>query len=110
MKMARLGLLERITELDISVNLRSQTNPQTANFVISPTMLPQQAAKFKYVAESTIRNVPEAQRYGITIWGVSDADSWLRNRLPFHTKDYPLYGMRTITRKKHTQNSMPAYN
>jgi endo-1,4-beta-xylanase len=90
MQMAQLGLLVRITELDISVNLGSATDPQTANFVITPTMLPQQAAKFKYVVESYIRNVPEAQRYGITIWGVGDSDSWLRNRMPYHTKDYPL--------------------
>ena len=90
LKMARLGLLVKITELDISVNLGDQQNPQTANFVLLTTMLSQQAAKFRYVAESYIRNVPEAQRYGITIWGVGDADSWLRNRLPYHTKDYPL--------------------
>lgn len=90
MKMAQLGLLVRITELDISVNLGSQTDPQTANFVVTPTMFPQQADKFKYVVESYIRNVPAAQRYGITIWGVGDSDSWLRNRQPYHTKDYPL--------------------
>jgi endo-1,4-beta-xylanase len=90
MKMARLGLLLKITELDISVNLGDQTNPETANFVLSPTMLPQQAAKYKYVVESYLRNVPEAQRFGITVWGVGDADSWLRNRTPYHTKDYPL--------------------
>jgi endo-1,4-beta-xylanase len=53
-------------------------------------MLPQLAAKYKQVAESYIRHVPEAQRYGITVWGVGDGDSWLRNRLPYHTKDYPL--------------------
>ncbi|AEV98992.1 hypothetical protein A4D02_10565 [Niastella koreensis] len=90
MKMARLGLLVKITELDISVNLGDQNSPQTANFVLSPTMLPQQAAKYRYVVESYMRNVPEAQRYGITVWGVGDSDSWLRARTPYHTKDYPL--------------------
>ncbi len=90
LKMAHLGLLVRITELDISVNLGNQTDPQTANFVVTPTMYPQQAAKYRHVVESYIRNVPEAQRYGITIWGVSDGESWLRSRLPYHTKDYPL--------------------
>ena len=90
MKMASIGLLVRISELDISVNLGSQTDPQTANFVVSPTMFPQQAAKYKYVVESYLRNVPPAQQHGITVWGVSDRDSWLRNRLPYHTKDYPL--------------------
>jgi len=90
MKMAQLGLLVKITELDISVNLGDQNTPETANFVLSPTMLSQQAAKYKYVVESYYNNVPAAQRYGITVWGVGDADSWLRARLPYHTKDYPL--------------------
>ncbi|MBO9205222.1 MULTISPECIES: endo-1,4-beta-xylanase [Niastella] len=100
MKMTRLGLLVKITELDISVNLGDQNNPQTANFVLSPTMLPQQAAKYKYVAESYLRNVPEAQRYGITVWGVGDADSWLRNRTPYHTKDYPLLWDESYNKKE----------
>lgn len=99
-KMAQLGLLVKITELDISVNLGDQANPETANFVLTPTMLPQQAAKYKYVAESYIRNVPEAQRYGITVWGVGDSDSWLRNRLPYHTKDYPLLWDETYNKKQ----------
>ncbi len=99
-KMAQLGLLVRITELDISVNLGSQTDPQTANFVITPTMFPQQAAKYAYVVGSYIRNVPEAQRYGITVWGVSDSDSWLRSRLPYHTKDYPLLWDENFNKKE----------
>ncbi len=35
-----------------------------------------QATLYKSVVESYIRNVPAAQRYGITIWGVGDVDSW----------------------------------
>lgn len=100
MKMARLGLLVKITELDISVNLGDQANPETANFVLSSTMLPQLAAKYKQVAESYIRNVPQAQRYGITVWGVGDGDSWLRNRLPYHTKDYPLLWDESYNKKE----------
>jgi endo-1,4-beta-xylanase len=100
MKMAKLGLLVKITELDISVNLGDQQNPQTANFVLSPTMLPQQAAKYRYVVESYLRNVPEVQRAGITIWGVGDVDSWLRNRMPYHTKDYPLLWDESYNRKE----------
>jgi endo-1,4-beta-xylanase len=63
-------------------------------------MLPQQAAKYKYVVESYLRNVPEAQRYGITVWGVGDADSWLRNRTPYHTKDYPLLWDESYNKKE----------
>jgi endo-1,4-beta-xylanase len=100
MKMAQLGLLVKITELDISVNLGDQNNPETANFVLTPGMLPQQAAKYKYVVESYYRNVPEAQRYGITVWGVSDSDSWLRNRKPYHTKDYPLLWDESYNKKE----------
>lgn len=100
MKMGRLGILVKITELDISVNLGDQTRPETANFVLSPTMLPQQAAKYKHVVESYFRNIPEAQRYGITVWGVGDSDSWLRNRLPYHTKDYPLLWDESYNKKQ----------
>lgn len=90
MKMAKLGLLVKISELDVSVNTGNQNDPNTRNFVLTPILLAQQAAKYKYVVESYYRNVPAAQRYGITVWGVSDKDSWLRQRLPYHTEDYPL--------------------
>jgi endo-1,4-beta-xylanase len=100
MKMAQLGLLVKITELDISVNLGDQNAPETANFVLTPTMLPQQAAKYKYVVESFYKNVPAAQRYGITVWGVGDSDSWLRARLPYHTKDYPLLWDESYNKKE----------
>ncbi len=89
-KMAGLGLLVKISELDVSVNTGSATDPATKNFVLTPVLLEQQAAKYKHVVESYIRIVPEARRYGITIWGLTDGDSWLRNRLPYHTVDYPL--------------------
>ena len=71
-KMAATGLKIHVSELDIRVN------PNNANpFIVNDDLLNQQAAKYKYVAESYNRNVPAAQRYGITVWNLTDADSWI---------------------------------
>ena len=32
---------------------------------------------YQYVVWSYFKNVPQAQRAGITIWGVDDATSWI---------------------------------
>ena len=90
MKMGSLGLLVKISELDVRVNLGADTDPKTKNYILQPTTLAQQAALYRNVAESYFKNIPAAQRYGITVWGVSDKNSWLRNFLPYHTIDYPL--------------------
>lgn len=37
----------------------------------------QQAQKYKYVAQSYRNKIPSEQRYGITVWNVTDADSWI---------------------------------
>jgi endo-1,4-beta-xylanase len=70
--LASTGLKVRISELDIALN----TN-KAASFVPDATMLSNQAAMYKYIIQSYIKNVPAAQRYGVTVWGVSDTDSWL---------------------------------
>lgn len=70
--LASTGLKVRISELDIALNT-SKTN----GFVPTADQLSSQAAMYKYVIQSYIKNVPAAQRYGITVWGVSDTDSWL---------------------------------
>src|SRR5436190_19658394 len=71
-KLAATGLLIHVSEMDVRVN-PSNASPFTA----TPALLDQQAAKYKYVAESYFRNVPAAQRYGITVWSLTDADSWI---------------------------------
>jgi endo-1,4-beta-xylanase len=71
-KLAATGLLIHISEMDIRIN-PSNTTP----FTPTSALLDQQAAKFKYVAESYFRNIPAAQRYGITVWDLTDADSWI---------------------------------
>jgi endo-1,4-beta-xylanase len=71
-KMAATGLKIHVSELDIRIN------PNNASpFIVTDDLLNQQAQKYKYVAESYNRNVPASQRYGITVWNLTDADSWI---------------------------------
>ncbi len=71
-QLAATGLKVHVSELDIRIN------PNNASpFVATQALLDQQAEKYKYVAQSYKSNVPAAQRYGITVWNVTDADSWI---------------------------------
>jgi endo-1,4-beta-xylanase len=71
-KMAATGLKIHVSELDIRIN-PSNASP----FSATEALLDQQAQKYKYVAESYKRNVPVAQQFGITVWNLTDADSWI---------------------------------
>ncbi|MDR1348875.1 MAG: endo-1,4-beta-xylanase [Prevotellaceae bacterium] len=73
-KLAATGKLVKVSELDIRVG---STSP-------SPDLLQLQSDMYRYVIESYVRNVPQAQRYGITIWGISDGNngSWLEDDAP----------------------------
>jgi endo-1,4-beta-xylanase len=71
-QLAATGLKVHVSELDIRIN------PGNANpFTSTAALLDQQAQKYRYVAQSYKNNVPAAQRYGITVWNVTDADSWI---------------------------------
>jgi endo-1,4-beta-xylanase len=72
MKLASTGLKVHVSELDIRVNPNN-----TTPFSITDALLEQQSQKFKYVAESYKRNIPATQQYGITVWNLTDADSWI---------------------------------
>jgi endo-1,4-beta-xylanase len=82
LQLAATGLKVRISELDVKLN-----PGMLVNFVATNALYAQQADKYKYVVESFYRNVPSAQRYGITVWGVTDKDSWLNTG---QIIDYPL--------------------
>jgi len=82
-KLAATGLKVRVSELDVRVNPNNLTG-----FTASTQNLSDQAAMYSYVAESFIRNVPAAQRYDFTIWGVADSDSWIVTAL--RREDFPL--------------------
>lgn len=82
-KLAATGLKIRVSELDIRVNPSDQ-----AGFTASSAVLTQQSEMYNFVVKSYIQNVPEAQRHGLTIWGVTDADSWIVNYM--RKTDFPL--------------------
>jgi endo-1,4-beta-xylanase len=80
---ANTGLQVHISELDIIANTNKE-NP----FDYTPEIQAKQKEKFRFVVSAYNRIVPEKQRYGITTWNLTDADSWL---LRFHkVPDYPL--------------------
>jgi endo-1,4-beta-xylanase len=72
-KLGATGLKIRITELDIATLLGGNATTPT------PQLLAYQAQMAKNVVESYLRNVPKAQRAGITIWGLHDNASWRYN-------------------------------
>lgn len=70
-KMAATGLKVKVSELDVRINPSNATG-----FTPTQTLLEQQADMYRYVLQSYYSKVPAAQRYGITVWGISDNYSW----------------------------------
>lgn len=70
--LAATGKLIKVSELDVRVNTASPSLEQ----------LEQQAEIYRQIAELYTSIVPGAQRYGITLWGVTDADSWFEDDAP----------------------------
>ncbi|HEY6502534.1 MAG TPA: endo-1,4-beta-xylanase [Chitinophagaceae bacterium] len=71
-KLAATGLKVKISELDIRINPSNN-----AGFTPTEALLNEQAAMYRYVLQSYYSNVPAAQRYGVTVWGISDNFSWI---------------------------------
>jgi endo-1,4-beta-xylanase len=67
---AATGLKVHISELDIRLNANKDQTAFTA------TLAAQQAARYKYVVQA-YNAIPASQKFGITTWNVSDADSWI---------------------------------
>lgn len=74
--MANTGKLVRVTELDVKLGTATPSADQ----------LLVQALTYQHIAESFIKNVPEAQRSGITIWTLTDHprehEYWLPDESP----------------------------
>lgn len=81
-KVVERGLKVRISELDISVNPSSQFE------AFNPELAELQRRRYAVVGRIYKETVPPELRGGITVWGITDGDSWIpgfRNR-----PDWPL--------------------
>lgn len=76
---AATGLIVHISELDIAMN-----RDKIATYVVTSTDLNTQKSRYRSITAAMFQ-IPEAQNWGITTWGVGDNDSWLRG-----SPDYPL--------------------
>jgi len=72
LRLASTGLLIHMSELDICINPNKD-----AITAISAKMNDAQQNKYKVVASLYKQLVPGRLQYGITLWDLSDADSWL---------------------------------
>ena len=72
LRLASAGLQIHLSELDICVNPNKD-----AITAISTKMNDAQQSKYKTVASLYKQLVPTRLQYGITLWDLSDADSWL---------------------------------
>ena len=80
-KLAATGLLVHVSELDIGVNTTNATS-----IVFTEALETAQAEMYNYIITSYMRHVPKPQRYGVTIWGLLDNQSWRYK----NGADYPL--------------------
>lgn len=71
-KLGATGKLIKVSELDIKVNTASPTAEQFA----------QQSEMYQYIIDMYMKYIPEAQRYGITAWGISDKPEEHFNWIP----------------------------
>ena len=75
------GLLLHLSEIDVAVN------PLGHAITATPALLQRQADKLAFLVR-TYQELPRAQQFGITFWGVSDQNTWIRSY--FGRDDYPL--------------------
>ena len=92
-KSAETGLLIHISELDISMNTK-----RTKTFVPTADELERQFQKYKFVVAAYKRLVPTKQQFGITMWNVGDADSWIPGFC--ECSDFPSLFDKTYTKKR----------
>jgi endo-1,4-beta-xylanase len=81
-ELATLGLLIHISELDIRVNQN-----KSDSYVFTSSEIQKQSDMYTTVV-SAFETIPQAQKFAITTWGVTDKYTWLTGW--WHPKEYPL--------------------
>ena len=74
-ELARFGLPIHVSELDVSL----RTGDRLLDLRPRAQKIEQQTARVAEVAEAFMA-LPRAQRFAFTVWGLRDADCWLRRR------------------------------
>ena len=80
------GLKIKITELDIAVNTDRSRNPMSLT-EFTDAVAVQQQERYEAIVAAYLDEVPEAQRGGISVWGIADLDNWLRR---YNALEWPL--------------------
>jgi endo-1,4-beta-xylanase len=70
-KVVQRGLRVRISELDIAVNASKE------HARLDDAVAQQQRQRYREVMEAYLDVVPAALRGGVTVWGITDSDSWI---------------------------------
>lgn len=86
---AATGLQIHLSEVDVIFNRHddSRGGGVQVHGELTNEMREQQGEKYRRLASIYRSVVPEAQRFGITLWGTNDGDSWIR---PFFgIEDWP---------------------
>lgn len=83
-QLAATGLLVHISEVSILVS----DWKRDTSLVFTHELQKKQSDKYQFIAQVYKQLVPPDKRYGITVWGVSDANSWIMGM--FNLRDWPL--------------------
>jgi len=95
LQVANAGLLVHVSEMDISVKYQ-----QPKYFDFTSALDTELAAKYKEIVQAYLTAVPKKLQFGITTWGVGDADAYNNVGVPARNADYPLLFDKNYVPKK----------
>jgi endo-1,4-beta-xylanase len=75
-KLAATGLLVKVSELEVKLNTGKNTG-----YVLTDHDQDFQGAMYEYIMDCYLKYVPAQQRYGFTVWGINDGESWVNEPL-----------------------------